>query len=58
MCVGAYAFRREIEDVHQCYAAIIAVEKSVRRSVQAAVDDIRRLSGVWRRVLHVEGNYF
>ena len=53
-----YAFRRGREDVHQCHTAIIAVEQSVRRLVQDAVDDIRRLPDVWRRVLHVGGDYF
>ena len=54
-----YAFRRGSEDVHQCHTAIIAVEQSVRRLVQEdAVDDIRRFPDVWRRVLHVAGDYF
>ena len=38
---------------------IIKVEQYIRRSVQQdAVDDIRRLPDVWRRVLHVGGDYF
>ena len=40
---------------------IAAVEQSVRRLVQeAAADSIpsRRLPDVWRRVLHVGGDYF
>ena len=41
-----------------CHTAILAVEQSVRRLVQDAVDDIHRLLDVWRRVLHVEGDYF
>ena len=40
------------------HTAIIAVEQSVQRLVQQdAVDGIRRLPDVWRRVLHV-GDYF
>ena len=40
-------------------AMIAAVEQSVRRLVQQdAVDDIRRLPDVCRRVLHVAGYYF
>ena len=35
-----------------------AVEQSVRRLVQDAVDGIRRLADVWTRVLHVGGDYF
>ena len=36
-----------------------AVEQSVRSlEQQDAVDGIRRLPGVWRRVLHVGGEYF
>ena len=55
----AFAFRRGRENVHQCHAEIIAVEQSVRRLVQQdAVDDIRRLPDVCRRVLHVGGDYF
>ena len=54
----AYAFRRGREDVHQCHTAIIVVEQSVRRLIQGAVDDTRRLPDVWRRVLHVGGDYF
>ena len=39
--------------------AIIAVVQYVRRLVQQdAVDDIRRLPDVWRRVLHVGADYF
>ena len=39
--------------------AIIAVgEQSVRRLVQDAVDDIRRLPDVWRGVIHFGGDYF
>ncbi|KAJ4443340.1 hypothetical protein ANN_05008 [Periplaneta americana] len=39
-------------------AIIAPVEQSVRRLVQDAVDGIRRLPEVWRRVLHVGGDYF
>ena len=40
-------------------AIIAAVEQSVRRLVQQdAVDGIRRLPAVWRRVLHVGEDYF
>ena len=40
-------------------AIIAEVEHSVRRLVQQdAVDSIRRLPDVWRRVLHVGGVYF
>ena len=36
-----------------------AIEQSVRSlEQQDAVDGIRRLPGVWRRVLHVGGEYF
>ena len=59
MARWAYACRRGREDVHQCHTAIIAVEQSVRRLVQQyTVDGIRRLPNVWRRVLHVGGDYF
>ena len=59
MARWAYAFHRGREDVQQCHTAIIAVEQSVRRLVQQdAVDGIRRLPDVWRRVLHVGGDYF
>ena len=55
MALRTYAFRRVRDDVHQCHVAIIAVEQSVRRLVQQdAVDDIRRLPDVLRRVLHLE----
>ena len=55
----AYAFRRGREDVHQCHTAIIAVEQSAQRLVQQdAVDGMRRLPGVWSRVLHIGGDYF
>ena len=53
-----YAFRRGREDVHQCHSAIMAVEQSVRRLVQDAVDGIHRLPVLWRRVRHVGGDYF
>ena len=56
-----YAFCRGREDVLQCHTSIIAVEESVRRLVglqQDAVDGICRLPDVWRRVLHVGGDYF
>ncbi|KAJ4426769.1 hypothetical protein ANN_26568 [Periplaneta americana] len=40
-------------------AIIAAVEQSVRRLVQQdTVEGIRRLPEVWRRVLHVGGDYF
>ena len=39
-------------------AIIAAVEQYVRRLLQDSVDGIRRLSDVWRRVLHVGGYYF
>ena len=39
-------------------AIIVAVEQSVRRLVQDAVDGIRRLPDVWRWVLHDGGDYF
>ena len=59
MAMLAYAFRRGWEVVYQCHTAIIAVEQSVQRLVQQdAVDGIRRLPDVWRRVLHVGGDYF
>ena len=55
----AYAFRRVNKHVHQCHPEIIAVEQSVRRLVQQdVVDGIRRLPDVWRRFLHVGGEYF
>ena len=38
VAMWAYAFRRGREDVRQCHIAIIAVEQSVRRLVQDAVD--------------------
>ena len=59
MAGWAYAFRRGRGGVHQCQTANIAVEQSVRRLVQQdAVDGIRRLPDVWRRVLQVGGDYF
>ncbi|KAJ4432111.1 hypothetical protein ANN_20726 [Periplaneta americana] len=40
-------------------AIIAGVEQSVRKLVQEdVVDGIRRLPEVWRRVLHVGGDYF
>ena len=55
----SYAFDRGKEDVHQCHTASIVLEQSVRILVQQdAVDGIRRLPDVWRRVLHVGGDYF
>ena len=39
-------------------AIMAAVEQSVRRLAQQdAVDAIRRLTDVWRRILHVGGDY-
>ena len=55
----AYAFHRGREDVHQCHTTIIVVEQSVRRSLQEdAMDGIRRLPDVRKRVLYVGGDYF
>ena len=40
-------------------AIIAAVEQSIRRLEQRdAVDGLRRLPDVWRRVLHAGGGYF
>ena len=50
---------RRREDWKKNSANIVAVEQSVRRLVQQdAVDDIRRLPDVWRRVMHFAGDYF
>ena len=55
----AYGFRRGRKDVHQCHTAIAGVQKYVRILIQQdAVDGMRRLPDVWRRVLHVRGDYF
>ena len=39
-------------------AIIVAVEQSVQRLVQDAVDGTHRLPDVWRWVLHAGGDYF
>ena len=39
-------------------AIVAAGGQSVGRLIQDAVDGIHRLPDVWRRVLHIEGDYF
>ena len=59
MARWACVFLRGRKDVH-CGAGRpqSTVEQSVRRLVQQdAVDGIRRLPDVWRRVIHVGGDY-